>query len=44
MNKKTAPEDRFQAVIKLASFPKNGCSIRVRNNVNCQEGQGFSES
>ena len=31
MNKKTTPEDRFQAVIKLASLPKNGCSIRVRN-------------
>lgn len=31
MNKKTTPEDRFQAVIKLASLPRNGCSIRVRN-------------
>ena len=31
MNKKTTPEDRFQAVTKLASLPKNGCAVRVRN-------------
>ena len=31
MNKKTTAEDRFQAVIKLAALPKNGCSVRVRN-------------
>ena len=31
MNKQTTPEDRFQAVIKLASLPKNGCSVRIRN-------------
>ena len=31
MNKKTTSEDRFQAVIKLSSLPKNGCSVRVRN-------------
>ena len=31
MNKKTTSEDRFQAVIKLASLPKNGCSVRIRN-------------
>ena len=31
MNKKTSSEDRFQAVIKLASLPKNGCSVRIRN-------------
>tara|TARA_B100000073_G_C23439708_1_gene454806 strand:- start:273 stop:578 length:306 start_codon:yes stop_codon:yes gene_type:complete len=31
MNKKTSSEDRFQAVIKLASLPKNGCAVRVRN-------------
>ena len=27
MNKKTSSEERFQAVIKLASLPKNGCSV-----------------
>ena len=31
MNKKTSPEDRFQAVTKLASLPKNGCAVRIRN-------------
>ena len=31
MNKKTTSEERFQAVIKLASLPKNGCSVRIRN-------------
>ena len=31
MNKKTSSEDRFQAVIKLASLPRNGCAVRVRN-------------
>mgnify|MGYP000048455126 CR=1 FL=1 len=31
MNKKTIQEDRFEAVMKLASLPRNGCSIRVRN-------------
>ena len=31
MNKKTSSEDRFQAVIKLAALPKNGCSVRIRN-------------
>ena len=31
MNKTTSTEDRFQAVIKLAALPKNGCSVRIRN-------------
>ena len=31
MNKKTTSEERFQAVIKLASLPRNGCSVRIRN-------------
>ena len=31
MNKETSAEDRFQAVIKLASLPKNGCAVRIRN-------------
>ena len=31
MNKKTSQEDRFEAVMKLSSLPRNGSSIRVRN-------------
>ena len=31
MDKKTNQEDRFAAVMKLASLPRNGSSIRVRN-------------
>ena len=31
MSKKTSPEERFEAVIKLASLPRNGCSVRIRN-------------
>ena len=31
MNKETNAEDRFQAVVKLASLPKNGCAVRIRN-------------
>ena len=31
MNKETSAEDRFQAVIKLSSLPKNGCAVRIRN-------------
>ncbi len=31
MNKKTSAEDRFQAVTKLASLPRNGCAVRIRN-------------
>ena len=36
MDKKTSQEDRFEAVMKLSSLPRNGCSIRVRNSVNYQ--------
>ena len=45
MNKKTTPEDRFQAVIKLASLPKNGLFHKeLEIDVNCQEGQeAFTE-
>ena len=31
MNKKTTQEDRFDAVIKLAAMPRNGCASRIRN-------------
>jgi small subunit ribosomal protein S14 len=31
MDKKTSQEDRFEAVMKLSSLPKDGCAIRVRN-------------
>ena len=31
MNKKTSQEERFEAVIKLSSLPRNGCSTRIRN-------------
>ena len=31
MNKKTSQEDRFEAVMKLSSLPRNSSSIRVRN-------------
>ena len=31
MNKNTTQEDRFDAVLKLASLPRNGCATRVRN-------------
>ena len=31
MNKKTSQEDRFTAVMKLSSLPRDGSSIRVRN-------------
>ena len=31
MNKKTTQEERFEAVIKLSSLPRNGCATRVRN-------------
>ena len=31
MDKKTSQEDRFEAVMKLSSLPRNGSSIRVRN-------------
>ena len=31
MDKKTNQEDRFEAVMKLSSLPRNGCATRVRN-------------
>ena len=31
MDKKTSDEERFQAVIKLSSLPRNGCATRIRN-------------
>ena len=31
MDKKTTQEDRFVAVMKLSSLPRDGSSIRVRN-------------
>ena len=31
MDKKTSHEERFQAVIKLSSLPRNGCATRIRN-------------
>ena len=31
MDKKTSQEDRFEAVMKLSSLPRNGSSTRVRN-------------
>ena len=31
MDKKTSQEDRFEAVMKLASLPRDGCATRVRN-------------
>ena len=31
MDKKTSQEDRFEAVMKLSSLPRDGSSIRARN-------------
>jgi small subunit ribosomal protein S14 len=31
MNKETSPEERFQAVLKLAEMPRNSAKVRVRN-------------
>lgn len=31
MNRETSPEERIQAVIKLASLPRNGAKNRIRN-------------
>ena len=31
MDKNTSQEDRFEAVMKLSSLPRNGCASRVRN-------------
>ena len=31
MNRETAPEERMQAVLKLAEMPRNGAKVRIRN-------------
>lgn len=31
MNRETAPEERIQAVMKLAELPRNGAKVRIRN-------------
>ncbi len=31
MNKSISQEERFEAVMKLAALPRNGCANRVRN-------------
>ena len=31
MNKTITQEERFSAVVKLASLPRNGCASRIRN-------------
>ncbi len=31
MDKKTNPEDRFQAQLALAKLPRNSASVRIRN-------------
>ncbi|MDK9697107.1 MAG: 30S ribosomal protein S14 [Siculibacillus sp.] len=31
MNRETAPEERMQAVMKLAEMPRNGAKVRIRN-------------
>ena len=31
MDKKISQEERFEAVVKLASLPRNGCASRIRN-------------
>ncbi len=30
-DRETSPEDRIQAVIKLAELPRNGAKVRIRN-------------
>ncbi|MCC7282877.1 MAG: 30S ribosomal protein S14 [Acetobacteraceae bacterium] len=30
MNREAAPEERFQAALKLAELPRNGAAVRVR--------------
>ena len=30
-DKDAAPEDRFEAVLKLAELPRNGAKVRIRN-------------
>lgn len=31
MNRETSPEERIQAVMKLAEMPRNGAKVRIRN-------------
>ncbi|MEJ1161213.1 30S ribosomal protein S14 [Prosthecomicrobium sp. N25] len=31
MDRETTPEDRIQAVMKLAALPRNGAKVRIRN-------------
>jgi small subunit ribosomal protein S14 len=31
MNRETSPEERMQAVFKLAELPRNGSKVRIRN-------------
>ena len=31
MNRETSPEERMQAVLKLAEMPRNGAKVRIRN-------------
>jgi small subunit ribosomal protein S14 len=31
MNRETSPEERIQAVMKLAQLPRNGAKVRIRN-------------
>ena len=31
MDRKSSPEERFEAVLKLAILPRNGAKVRVRN-------------
>ena len=31
MNRDTVPEERMQAVLKLAEMPRNGAKVRIRN-------------
>ena len=31
MNRETSPEERMQAVLKLAELPRNGAKVRIRN-------------
>ena len=33
-NKELEPEERFEAVLKLAGLPRNGSKVRVRNRCN----------
>jgi small subunit ribosomal protein S14 len=31
MNRESVPEERMQAVLKLAEMPRNGAKVRIRN-------------